>query len=178
MVPMPMPRPMPLRQGLAEIWAEPRARLFTLFVFYEILTLVTYPLVIHRGTPAALELLDLPLDPPHGDLTLELLAAHGTVAGTHIGERAREDDRDGRQIRLGRSVGAGRRLCLDAPLAVDLEGIEVDERLTDDPALRAVDVERLKTYRTIDHVERHAPRAERQVTLGEPVADGGPERGA
>lgn len=28
--------------------------LFTLFVFYEILTLVTYPLVIHRGTPAAL----------------------------------------------------------------------------------------------------------------------------
>lgn len=26
-------RPMPLRQGLAEIWAEPRARLFTLFVF-------------------------------------------------------------------------------------------------------------------------------------------------
>lgn len=29
----PEPRPMPLRQGLAEIWAEPRARLFTLFVF-------------------------------------------------------------------------------------------------------------------------------------------------
>lgn len=28
--------------------------LFTLFVFYEILTLVTYPLVIHRGTSAAL----------------------------------------------------------------------------------------------------------------------------
>ena len=28
--------------------------LFTLFVFYEILTLVTYPLVIHRGTPAEL----------------------------------------------------------------------------------------------------------------------------
>lgn len=28
--------------------------LFTLFVFYEILTLVTYPLVVHRGTPAAL----------------------------------------------------------------------------------------------------------------------------
>lgn len=28
--------------------------LFTLFVFYEILTLVTYPLIIHRGTPAAL----------------------------------------------------------------------------------------------------------------------------
>ncbi|MFN4099792.1 MAG: MFS transporter, partial [Pararhodobacter sp.] len=27
------PRPMPLRQGLAEIWAEPRARMFTLFVF-------------------------------------------------------------------------------------------------------------------------------------------------
>ena len=29
----PEPRPMPLRQGLAEIWAEPRARMFTLFVF-------------------------------------------------------------------------------------------------------------------------------------------------
>jgi len=28
--------------------------LFTLFVFYEVLTLVTYPLVVHRGTPAAL----------------------------------------------------------------------------------------------------------------------------
>ncbi len=28
--------------------------LFTLFVFYEILTLVTYPLVVHRGTPKAL----------------------------------------------------------------------------------------------------------------------------
>ena len=27
------PRPMPLRQGIAEIWAEPRARMFTLFVF-------------------------------------------------------------------------------------------------------------------------------------------------
>jgi len=26
-------RPMPLRQGLAEVWAEPRARAFTLFVF-------------------------------------------------------------------------------------------------------------------------------------------------
>lgn len=28
--------------------------LLTLFVFYELLTLVTYPLVVHRGTPAAL----------------------------------------------------------------------------------------------------------------------------
>lgn len=28
--------------------------LFTFFVFYEMLTLVTYPLVVHRGTPAAL----------------------------------------------------------------------------------------------------------------------------
>ncbi|MPY72587.1 MAG: monovalent cation/H+ antiporter subunit D family protein, partial [Alphaproteobacteria bacterium] len=28
--------------------------LFTFFVFYEMLTLATYPLVVHRGTPAAL----------------------------------------------------------------------------------------------------------------------------
>ncbi|MGE0824913.1 MAG: complex I subunit 5 family protein [Candidatus Binatia bacterium] len=28
--------------------------LFTFFLFYELLTLVTYPLVVHRGTPAAL----------------------------------------------------------------------------------------------------------------------------
>jgi multicomponent Na+:H+ antiporter subunit D len=30
------------------------ANLFTFFVFYELLTLATYPLVVHRGTPAAL----------------------------------------------------------------------------------------------------------------------------
>ncbi len=29
----PMPEPMPFREGLAEVWAEPRARYFTVFVF-------------------------------------------------------------------------------------------------------------------------------------------------
>lgn len=54
--------------------------LFTLFVFYELLTLVTYPLVIHRGTAAALAAgrTYLMYTLPSGAL---LLAA---VAGAHV----------------------------------------------------------------------------------------------
>ncbi|HSC00833.1 MAG TPA: proton-conducting transporter membrane subunit [Burkholderiaceae bacterium] len=54
--------------------------LFTLFVFYEILTLVTYPLVIHRGTSAALAAgrTYLMYTLPSGVLLLL------TVAGAHV----------------------------------------------------------------------------------------------
>lgn len=57
--------------------------LFTLFVFYEILTLVTYPLVIHRGTPAALAAgrTYLMYTLPSGALLLVAVAALQVLAG-------------------------------------------------------------------------------------------------
>nr|MCU0965029.1 hypothetical protein [Burkholderiaceae bacterium] len=57
--------------------------LFTLFVFYEILTLVTYPLVIHRGTPAALAAgrSYLMYTLPAGALLLLAVAAVQVLAG-------------------------------------------------------------------------------------------------
>jgi multicomponent Na+:H+ antiporter subunit D len=57
--------------------------LFTLFVFYEILTLVTYPLVIHRGTPAALAAgrSYLMYTLPSGALLLLAVAAAQVLAG-------------------------------------------------------------------------------------------------
>lgn len=59
--------------------------LFTLFVFYEILTLVTYPLVVHRGTPQAIAAgrTYLRYTLPAGAVLLLAVVAMHTLAGPH-----------------------------------------------------------------------------------------------
>ncbi len=59
--------------------------LFTLFLFYEVLTLSTYPLVAHRGTPAAIRggrIYLLTLLATSIGLLLPAIAATGILAGT------------------------------------------------------------------------------------------------
>src|SRR5690606_36979566 len=61
------------------------ANLFTLFLFYEVLTLSTYPLVVHRGSEKAIEAGRLYVGMLLGASTLLLLPAivwTGVVAGT------------------------------------------------------------------------------------------------
>jgi multicomponent Na+:H+ antiporter subunit D len=61
------------------------ANLFTLFVFYELLTLCTYPLVTHKGTPEAMRAGRVYLVLLLGTSTVLLLpaiAATGLIAGT------------------------------------------------------------------------------------------------